>query len=90
VVSVVFAAIVAIDVALVVALAADASTSAVYGLVALGGVASAPYRSAHLALAPLVARSPTELVAINVTAGTLEGLVTFAGPALAGLLLLGT
>jgi hypothetical protein len=36
----------------------------------------------------LVARSPAELVAMNVTAGTLEGVVTFLGPALAALLLL--
>jgi hypothetical protein len=55
----------------------------------VNSVAGTPYRPAHLALAPLVARSPTELVAMNVAAGTLEGLVTFVGPALAGLMLIG-
>ena len=63
--------------------------SSIYLLIAFNSVAGTPYRPAHLALAPLVARSPAELVAMNVTAGTLEGLVTFVGPALAALLLLG-
>jgi len=59
----------------------------VYALVAAGSIAATPYRSAQLALAPLVAATPGELVAMNVTAGTLEGLATFAGPAFAALLL---
>ncbi|HZX56889.1 MAG TPA: cyclic nucleotide-binding domain-containing protein, partial [Ilumatobacteraceae bacterium] len=63
---------------------------AVYLLVAAASVAATPYRPAQLALAPLVARTPAELVAMNVTAGTLEGVATFAGPALAALLLLTT
>ena len=65
------------------------AAAVIYLLVAFNSVAGTPYRPAHLALAPLVARSPAELVAMNVTAGTLEGLVTFLGPALAALLLLG-
>jgi CRP-like cAMP-binding protein len=89
VVSVVFFAVTAALVANAVALAADAPAGIIYGLIAFTSVAGTPYRPAHLALAPLVARSPAELVAMNVTAGTLEGLVTFVGPALGALLLLG-
>lgn len=90
VVSVVFIAVTAAQAAIAVALAADAPAAVVYGLVAFNSVAGTPYRPAHLALCPLVARSPAELVAMNVTAGTLEGLVTFLGPALGALVLLGT
>jgi MFS family permease len=89
VVSVVFLAITATQVATAVALASDTPALVIYLLIAFNSVAGTPYRPAHLALAPLVARSPGELVAMNVTAGTLEGLVTFFGPALAALLLLG-
>jgi MFS family permease len=89
VVTLVFVAITTLDVTLAIALALDAPTAVVIAVVAVASVAAAPYRPAQLALAPLVARSADELVAINVTAGTLEGVVTFVGPALAGLLLLG-
>ena len=89
VVSAVFLAITAAQAAIAVALAANAPAAVIYGLVAFNSVAGTPYRPAHLALAPLVARSPAELVAMNVTAGTMEGLVTFLGPALGALLLLG-
>ena len=89
VVSVVFLAVTAAQAATAVALAAGAPAAVIYALVAFNSVAGTPYRPAHLALAPLVARSPTELVAMNVAAGTLEGLVTFVGPALGALLLLG-
>ena len=88
VVSVVFVAIAVTQGAIALVLATDAPPIAVYLLVAAASVAATPYRSAQLALAPLVARSPAELVAMNVTAGTLEGFATFAGPALAAVLLL--
>ena len=88
VVSAVFLVMTATQVAIAVALASEGPAAIVYLLVAFNSVAGTPYRPAHLALAPLVARSPAELVAMNVTAGTLEGLVTFLGPALAALLLL--
>lgn len=89
VVSIVFLAVTSAQAATAVALAADAPALVIYLLVAFNSVAGTPYRPAHLALAPLAARSPAELVAMNVTAGTMEGLVTFVGPALAALLLLG-
>jgi hypothetical protein len=56
-------------------------------LVLLESGAGAIGRSLQIALQPLLARSPAELVAANVAAGTAEGLGTFAGPALSALLL---
>ena len=88
VVSVVFLALTAVQAAIAVALAANAPAAVIYALITFNSVAGTPYRPAHLALAPLVARSPAELVAMNVTAGTMEGLVTFVGPALGAILLL--
>jgi hypothetical protein len=87
VVTAVFIAMSTANAAIAVALAVGGPGIVIYLLVGASSIAATPYRSAHLALAPLVARSPAELVAMNVTAGTLEGLVTFVGPALAGLLL---
>jgi hypothetical protein len=87
VVSAVFIAIASTNAAIALALALGGRGIVIYLLVGASSVAATPYRSAHLALCPLVARSPAELVAMNVTAGTLEGLVTFAGPALAASLL---
>ena len=90
VVTAVFAAISVTQALIAIALVTGVPAVAVYVLVAVGSVAATPYRSAQLALAPLVAATPGELVAMNVTAGTLEGLATFAGPALAALLLIMT
>lgn len=87
VVTVVFAAMAAVHALLALALAADAPNVLVYALVALASVTAAPYRPAQLALVPLVARSPDELVACNVAAGTVEGVVTFLGPVVAATLL---
>jgi MFS family permease len=58
-----------------------------YLLVAGVGVVAAPCRPAQLAFAPVLARSPEELVAANVTQMTFEGLATLLGPALAGVVL---
>ena len=47
----------------------------------------AAYRPTHLSLVPLLARTPQELVATNVSGSILEGLAVLVGPALAGILL---
>ena len=44
-------------------------------------------RPLHMALLPAVARTPAQLIAANVTSSAAEGLGTFVGPAVAGLLL---
>jgi MFS family permease len=87
VVTLTFVAMAATQATIAVALGAEAPALLVYMLVALGSAAGASYRPAHLALVPQVARSSEELVAMNVTAGTLEGLSMFAGPAFAALVL---
>ena len=84
----VFVAMCVTQALIAIAPAAHAPALAVYLLVAVSSLAATPYRSAHLAMVPLVARTPVELVAMNVTGGTLEGLATFAGPALAAVFLL--
>ena len=56
-------------------------------LVVLESGAGAIGRSLQIALQPLLARSPVELVAANVAAGTAEGIGTFAGPAVSAILL---
>jgi MFS family permease len=89
VVCIVFATMAVAQAAIAIALFSSASPPLIYILVGVNSVAAAPYRPAHLALVPLVARSPHELVAMNVTAGTVEGVVTFLGPVLAGALLVG-
>ncbi|HUC32900.1 MAG TPA: MFS transporter, partial [Ilumatobacteraceae bacterium] len=82
-----FAGMVIIQGALSVTLGIDAPVGVAYTLVALGGIVATAYRPAQLAVVPLVVRSPDELVAVNVTTGLVEGAVTFAGPALAAVLL---
>ncbi len=59
-------------------------------VVALEAGAGAFTRPLHMALLPAVASTPGQLVAANVTSSAAEGLGTFVGPALAGLLLVAT
>ena len=59
----------------------------VYMLVALTAFCGGPYRPAHYALMPNLARSPQELVAGNVGTSMFEGAAVLVGPALAGVLL---
>ena len=66
---------------------ADGPPALTYLLIALVGVVAAPCRPAQLALAPMLARSPEELVAANVTQMTFEGVATLLGPVLAGAVL---
>jgi MFS family permease len=68
------------------ALAAGSSTAVVFGLAAVAAIVAAPIRPATMSLVPLLARTPQELVAANVSSSTLEGLGTFVGPVLGGVL----
>lgn len=72
--------------AMAVALAADSSRPVIFSLAALAAVAGAPERPATLSLVPMLARTPRELVATNVSSSTLEGLGTLLGPVLGGVL----
>jgi MFS family permease len=71
--------------AIAVALAVTAPTAVVFALAGLAAVAGAPVRPATLALVPMLARTPQELVAANVSSSTLEGVGTLIGPLLGGL-----
>jgi CRP-like cAMP-binding protein len=70
------------------AMMVDAPVGIVAVIVGSSSVALTPYRPAHLALIPLAARSPEQLVAANVASGAIEGVATLTGPLLAALLLL--
>jgi MFS family permease len=69
------------------AVAAHGSTAVIFVLAALPPFSAAPFRPAHWALLPALARTPQELVAANVSGSTLEGAATLVGPLLAGVLL---
>lgn len=58
-----------------------------YLAVALEAGAGSLSRPLHVALLPYVSRTPTGLVAANVTSSAVEGVGTFVGPAIAGVLL---
>ena len=73
-------------VAMAAVLAAESSRVLVFALAALVAVVGAPVRPATLSLVPMLARTPRELVATNVSSSTLEGLGTLAGPAIGGVL----
>jgi MFS family permease len=68
------------------ALGAGSPRAVVFALAALAAVTVAPVRPATMSLVPLLARTPHELVAANVSSSTLEGLGTFAGPVIGGVL----
>jgi MFS family permease len=74
----------AIATALVVA--SDLPVELTYALAALVAGAGSLVRPIQSALLPAFARTPGELVAANVASSTGEGIGTFAGPLLAGLL----
>jgi MFS family permease len=69
------------------ALFTEAPAELVYGLGVVVAVVSTAYWPAQAALLPTVARTPQELTAANTASSTLEGIGSFAGPALAGALL---
>jgi MFS family permease len=68
------------------ALAGSSPRALVFVLAALAAVTVAPVRPATMSLVPLLARTPQELVAANVSSSTLEGLGTLIGPVLGGVL----
>ena len=68
------------------ALAADSPHAVIFALAACAAIVGAPVRPATLALVPMLARTPQELVAANVSSSTLEGLGTFVGPIVGGVL----
>ena len=68
------------------ALATDASRVVVFALAGLAAVISSPVPPAVMSLVPMLARTPRELVATNVSSSTLEGLGTLAGPVIGGVL----
>ena len=70
-----------------VVLAADIDPWLVLILAAMSTFSGAPYRPAHYAIMPTLARSPQELVAANVGTSAFEGLATLIGPGLAAGLL---
>jgi predicted MFS family arabinose efflux permease len=71
----------------VVVLATGAPLWSLFAVVGLEAGAGAFTRPLHMGLLPSVSRSPEQLVAANVTSSAAEGLGTFVGPAVAGLLL---
>ena len=68
-------------------IAADGPAPIVYGLAVVATLVGVPFRPAHAALTPRLARDPAELSAANVASSTIESVATFAGPALGELLL---
>jgi MFS family permease len=69
-----------------VALWAALPPPVVYALATVTATAITITRPAQASLLPDVAETPDQLTAANVTAGTIEGLGTLAGPAFAGVL----
>ena len=63
---------------------ADGPVIAVYVLTSAVMVASTAFRPAQAALLPSLARTPDELTASNAMSSTIESVSSFAGPAIAG------
>jgi MFS family permease len=63
--------------------AAGSAATAVYALAVLTSVFATAFRPAEASLLPVLAATPEELVAANVTSSTFESVGIFAGPAIA-------
>lgn len=70
-----------------VAALAHAPAVLIYALAVLVAIVSTAFHPAQAALTPSLATTPEELTAANAVGSTFESVGTFAGPALAGLLL---
>jgi Cyclic nucleotide-binding domain len=70
-----------------VAIGGAAPIVVLYLLAATGGAAGAIVRPVQATLMPAVARTPEELVAANVAWGTVEGIGSLVGPAIAAVLI---
>jgi MFS family permease len=68
----------------------DGSVVVVYVITSLVAVASTAFRPAQAALLPSLARTPDELTASNAVSSTTESVMSFAGPALGGVLVAAT
>jgi MFS family permease len=68
-------------------IAAGGAPAAVYAAASLAALAATPFRPAHWALLPALARTPGELVAANVSSSTIESVGTVLGPILGGVVL---
>ncbi len=71
----------------VVVVVTGAPITALYLAVAVEAGAGAFTRPLQMALLPCIARTPSQLVAANVTASAAEGLGTFIGPAIGAILI---
>lgn len=71
--------------ALAISLAGPPSLA--YAASAVAALGATAFRPTNCALLPTLARNPRELIAGNVALSLLEGLATFVGPALAGILI---
>ena len=68
----------------------DWSVWLVYALASLMSVAGTAFRPAQAALLPSLSRTPDELTASNAVSSSIESLMSFAGPAIGGLLVAAT
>lgn len=66
---------------------ADGPVVLVFALSALGPICSTAFHPAEAALLPVVARTPEELTAANVSTATIDSVGSFVGPALGGVAL---
>jgi hypothetical protein len=73
--------------AIAAAMVADAPVAIVYGLAAAANVSITLTRPVQAAILPSLSRTPAELTAANVAAGSIETLAILVGPAVAGVVL---